>query len=323
MVDHDSLYHRLFRHRALVEPLIRDFLPEAMAAGVDLAGLTPMPAKSHGEDGQRREADIVWRLPLVDGRAAYLALQIEFQSRSDPWMAVRCLSYAGLLWERIIAEQGLSATDPLPPVLVTVLYNGPRPWRAPTEIAPLVGLPNASSLWPWQPRLRYHVIDINRLPRDDLAPMDTAFALLARLEQEQGRAELAGLIGAVRDWLQRHRAEAAHLRRLFTDLIRQGLTLQGVPVTIPEDLREIQAMLTNPDQTWEQQWMAKGRAEGHAEGHAEGMAATLILLAEQKFGPLPEERRATIRAADPSTLQTWLARLFATEDLDTLLALDH
>ncbi len=33
MADSDALYHRLFSHPLMVEQLVREFVPEAMAAG--------------------------------------------------------------------------------------------------------------------------------------------------------------------------------------------------------------------------------------------------------------------------------------------------
>ena len=67
MPDHDALYHRLFSHPLLVEQLIRDFVPEAMEAGLLFERMERVNAKGHAEalDGAalRREADVIWRLP--------------------------------------------------------------------------------------------------------------------------------------------------------------------------------------------------------------------------------------------------------------------
>ena len=49
-------------------------------------------------------------------RHDYLYLQIEFQSRSDWWMAVRAQVYQGLLWQQIIDEKRLQARARLPPL---------------------------------------------------------------------------------------------------------------------------------------------------------------------------------------------------------------
>jgi hypothetical protein len=36
MPESDSLYHRLFLHPRMVEEIVREFVPEALASGLDL-----------------------------------------------------------------------------------------------------------------------------------------------------------------------------------------------------------------------------------------------------------------------------------------------
>ena len=128
MADSDTLYHRLFSHPLMVEQLVRDFVPEAMAAGLDFSRMQRVNAKFHGRRGRRREGDVIWRLPTGDGVDIYLYLLFEFQSQSDWWMAVRTQVYEGLLWQHIVAEKKLKTGDRLPPVLLLTLYNGEQRW---------------------------------------------------------------------------------------------------------------------------------------------------------------------------------------------------
>jgi hypothetical protein len=169
MADHDSLYHRLFSHPMMVEQLVREFVPEAMALGLDFAKMQRVNAKFHGRRGRRREGDVVWRLATQAGVDIYLYLLVEFQSQSDWWMAVRTQVYEGLLWQHVIAEKSLTAGDKLPPVLMLVLFNGEPRWTAPTQLADLIALPADSPLWPWQPQIRYHLLDMGAFPGSDLA----------------------------------------------------------------------------------------------------------------------------------------------------------
>lgn len=62
---------------------------------------------------------------------------IEFQSKVDPWMAVRMMSYVGLLYQDLIKAKQMLAQRKLPPVLPIVLYNSDAPWTAATDIAEL------------------------------------------------------------------------------------------------------------------------------------------------------------------------------------------
>ena len=65
-------------------------------------------------------------------------LLVEFQSDVDRSMAVRILTYTGLLHQRLIDESVLREHGALPPVLPIVVYNGRGPWTAPTEVANLL-----------------------------------------------------------------------------------------------------------------------------------------------------------------------------------------
>ena len=59
-----------------------------------------------------------------------------------------------------------------------VVYNGDPRWA----MHELVGLPENTPLWRYQPEMRYHVVDESAFSEDDLAARDTLAALLFRLE---------------------------------------------------------------------------------------------------------------------------------------------
>ncbi|MEO5374128.1 MAG: Rpn family recombination-promoting nuclease/putative transposase, partial [Alphaproteobacteria bacterium] len=198
----DSLYHRLFSHPIMVEQLVREFVPEAMAAGLVFSRMQRVNAKFHGRRGRRREGDVIWRIPTRGGDDVYLYILFEFQSTVDWWMPVRTQVYEGLLWQHVIAEKKLKAGDRLPPVLMLLLYNGEPRWSAPTDIGDLIALPTDSPLWPLQPRVRYHLLDMGAMPDDDLASRDSLAALLFRLEQHHEPDELANLIDEVVGWFR-------------------------------------------------------------------------------------------------------------------------
>jgi Putative transposase, YhgA-like len=82
-------------------------------------------------------------------------------------MALRALVYARLLWQHLAAEKRLLPDGRLPPVLPVVLYNGDRRWAAPLALNELVGLPENSPLWRWQPQMRYHMVDEGAFGDDD------------------------------------------------------------------------------------------------------------------------------------------------------------
>ena len=169
----------------MVEGLVREFAPRDVAGGLDFCRLQRVNAKFHPgrRSARRREADVIWRLPMREGRGVHLYLLIEFQSKSDHWMAIRTGVYQGLLWQQVIVEQRLQAGARVPPLLLLVLYNGERRWKAAGETGDLIALSSDSSLWCWQPQSRYCLLDIGSFPKDELARSPSLVALLFRIEQ--------------------------------------------------------------------------------------------------------------------------------------------
>lgn len=67
-----------------------------------------------------------------------MLLLLEFQSREDPWMAVRILVCTALLWQNLIKTGAVSEKEGLPPVFPIVIYNRSKPWNAAQDVADLL-----------------------------------------------------------------------------------------------------------------------------------------------------------------------------------------
>ena len=87
-----------------------------------------------------------------------LYLLIEFQSSIDRFMAVRIANYLTLLYQDLIEQKQLTATDRLPPVLSIVLYNGEARWDGACELTDLIE-PVPGGLGAYRPQLRYLLLD--------------------------------------------------------------------------------------------------------------------------------------------------------------------
>ncbi|NYZ13297.1 hypothetical protein HL658_12110 [Azospirillum sp. RWY-5-1] len=361
MTDADSLYHRLFSLPVMVEELVKIFVPLPLQAGFGFDGMERVNAKHHAaRSGLRRESDVIWRLRSSTGADLFLYLMLEFQSRPDRWMALRATVYQGLLWQQIIAERGLKAGDRLPPVLMVVLHNGETRWNAPTELAELIGLPDHSPLWLWQPQGRYHLLDMGSFDRDILSGFDSPAALLVRLEQgHDDPAAMELLVEQAIAWFQRH-PDCAPLRALFSELMMQAIRDFGSS-TAASDMTEVRTMLATQAQRWMEKWKsqglaegraegiaegraegrAKGRAEGRAEGRVEGIAEgrvegtiegrsqgrmegkieAIIAAIDTRFGASSSTIDARVRATAPDELDNLLRRVLTAESLDAALDL--
>jgi hypothetical protein len=312
MRDHDSLYHRLFTNPRMVAELLREFVPGPWLNNLDLDAMTRENANLQAETGERRDGDMIWRIPGRDGGDTYLVLLLEFQSASDRWMALRMLVYAGLLWQHLLKQGRLPPDGKLPPILPVVLYNGDPRWAAPLALHDLVGLPEDSPLWPWQPAMRYQIVDEGAFADDDLARREALVALLFRLENSPDPEQLVTLVDAVLAWFRRHQG--------FEDTMAVFAGLLGAllapGVRVPEELSEVRNMLATRAETWKRQWLQ----EGELKGRLEGGAALLVRQLESRFGVLPDWARDRIAAADSAALETWGLRLLKAESLDDVLA---
>ena len=321
MPDHDALYHRLFSHPGMVAQLLREFVAEPWLADLDLESMERINAKFHAEDSERRDGDVIWRIPLTRGGDAYLLLMLEFQSTPDRWMALRVMVYAGLLWQHIIKEKRLTPDGRLPPVFPVVVYNGDPRWTVPVSLRDLIGLPAGSALWRWQPEMRYHVLDEGAFSEVDLAGRDTLAALLFRLENSTTPEQTVVLVDAVIDWFRRHAGFEA-LMPLFATLAGRVVEMaEGAApgVRVSENLLEVRTMLATRAAEWKQQWRSEGRQEGRQEGRKEGEVLLLTRQLERRFGTLPDIAREKIAAADTELLEEWSLRVLDAKGIDDVL----
>jgi hypothetical protein len=302
----------------MVEAIVRQFTPEALASDLDFSGLELVNPKFHTRrhSSRRRESDVIWRLPTQEGTDIYLYLLFEFQSQSDWWMAVRTQVYQGLLWQQIIAEKKLQPGARLPPLMLLVLYNGKCRWAAPLETGELIAIAPDSELWPWQPRVRYYLLDMGALHPDDLVRRTTLATLLCRLEQQPESPDLEELLDEVMSWFDRHR-DMGELKHLFAELIR-GIFPDEKRVPLPDPLQEIKMIRSNlltlvPD--WKKKFRAEGLAEGKVEGKVEGKAESLVYILVERFGALSPPLRERISKAELPALETWLKRAITAPDV--------
>lgn len=243
---------------------------------------------------RRRQPDMVAR--LTDGRLYHL----ELQAVSDARMPWRMLDYYGL-----IAERHGGA-----PVLQQVLFVGAgRP-----AMAARIGHPCLE--------FSYDLLDIRTL---DPAPLlastaieDVLLALLCRCDNIRERVRVV-LDRAVR--LDDARRD---------DTVVRLLVLGGLRRATAEVMEEAKAMgiqidiRSNPflSEVFEKglaQGVAQGVVQGVAEGLQEGRAAMLVEVLEARFGPLTEEVRRRIEAADNATLVGWGRRAATAPTLEEVI----
>jgi hypothetical protein len=122
------------------------------------------------DDLRDRADDVVWKVSWGDDWL-YVYILLEFQSTVDPWMAVRIMTYVGLLYQDLIKEKSFNAGKTLPPILPVVLYNGDPEWKAATNVEQLIQkIPGGLSKY--CPDLPYLLLSEREYSDDDLKDLN-------------------------------------------------------------------------------------------------------------------------------------------------------
>ena len=309
--DDDALYRRLFSDPRVVAQLLRGFVDEPALADLDLDAMEPVPTKFHARTGERREGDMAWRIPRRDGGDAYLALLLEFQSRSDQYMALRMLTYSALLLQQLIDERRIVAGGKLPPVLPVVLFNGGTPWRAPLALRDLIALPEASPLWRYQPEMAYYLVSTRSFSDAELDARDSLPALYFRLEAPAEPGQKVPVVDALLAWMDRHPGFSG-LRAIFRDLLATLINTIDPDLRVPDELLEVRNMLAEHAEQWKLNLISEGRQEGRQEGEA----TMLLRQLERRFGALPSSVKERVQSANTAVLEEWGMRILDAESLD-------
>lgn len=320
--DHDSAYKRLFQHPRMVEDLLRSIIPEAWVNELDFNEIQDTANSLIGDRLQRREGDLIFRIPWKNGQPLYLCLLLEFQSKVAPWMAVRALQYVALVYDALIRLGQVE--DKLPPVLSIVLYNGADPWDAAMDLHSLIALPPGSILWPYQPQLRFRLLDEQHTSPNKLQLPEGLTALVLQSEQSRQPNDFLSLVSKLASYFQNEEDQALwhdFLTWWYQVLSRaRKITLPE----LPEHPKEAQRMLEEQARKWfeeiDRRTLEMGVQQGLQQGLQKGVQQGLELARNQekprlqhlllkilklRFGDVVQEFEAAISNASVEQLGAW------------------
>lgn len=332
MADHDGGYKSLFSNQRMVEDLLRGFVDEPWVERLDFSTLEPCEGSYVAEDYRRFEQDMVWRVrwrsfeDRESGSAPWLFvyLLLEFQSRSERFMALRMLTYVSLFYQDLLKRRELTPSGKLPPILPLVLYNGPTRWSAPREVGDLIEeIPGG--LTAYRPSLRYLLLDEGEHTGVGRAGSGNLAAALFRLEHSRDLREVEQIIETLAELLDPRQDQA--LRRAFGTWLTEILAKARFPAgehletrSLEESRDMLKERVVEWTREWERQGLEKGLQEGMRKGmrrgRREGEQRMLVRLLERKFGALDAEARRRIEAAGDEELLAWSEKLLSAERLE-------
>ena len=320
MQDHDTHYKALFSHKEMVRDLLQGFAQGEWLKQADLNSLEQVNndfVSEHYKPMQRHE-DMIWRLKIGE-HWVYLYMMLEFPSQPDRWMALRMLSYAALLWERLVKLNELAPNNLLPPILPIVLYNGEKPWDAPLELYQLY-FPAPQELQQYQPRMRYWLLEERMLiEQAECIGVRNLAAAIFRLEFSSEPSDVRNVLLELNSWMQK--GSSASLRRSMLRFAWKWFN-RHAPGYDFDDLGHPDGdltMLAERFEQWKTNIHQSGLHEGLQKGLQKGQAHSLCLLMEARFGSLSLEHRQRIEQADDQTLNIWMIRVLNAQTAEEVL----
>ncbi len=314
MAEHDNAYKFLFSHARMVEDLLKGFVREQWVGQLDFATLEKVNGSYVSDDLRGREDDVIWRVRWGE-EWLYVYLLLEFQSSVDQWMAVRIMTYVGLLYQDLVRTGQIDSAAKLPPVLPVVLYNGEASWNAATDIGLLVqDIPGG--LGRYRPRLRYLLLAERDFRDEDLESLNNLVAALFRLENSRNPEQLLQVVTSLLQWLGEPGQDS--LRRAFTVwfgrvLFPAHFAEENQPAI--EELHEVKTMLAERVKEWNRQSMEKGMQKGLQQGLRQGARQILVRQLETKFGTIPNEIAHRLEQADEEQIMQWSERILTADSL--------
>ncbi|MCV6588513.1 MAG: Rpn family recombination-promoting nuclease/putative transposase [Marinobacterium sp.] len=311
MASHDNSYKLLFSHPEMVRDLLTGFVKQDWVSQLDFSTLEKVSGSYISDELRDREDDIIWRVRWGDDWL-YVYLLLEFQSSIDRYMAVRIMTYVGLLYQDLIRQRRFTPAGKLPPILPMVLYNGEQRWNAAQNISQLIeAVPGG--LQHYCPQLSYLLLDEGELINQPAWSDETRnlAGALFRLEHNRDEQDMLNVLGTLVEWLQA--PQQTGLRRAFTVWIRRVL----LPHRAPElelgnfhklqELHEVHTMLSERIKRWPERWEEKGMAKGMEQGLIRGRQ---------------EGRQAGIQEAQHQTALKLIAMGLSDEQIATATGLE-
>lgn len=155
---HDSFFKTLLARPEVVTDFLSNYLPPEVAEQLDLSAPELMKDSFVDPELQPHLSDLLYRVSLRSGGAAYIGILFEHKSAPDAWVGYQLYRYKARIWEPMVQQQ----LPKLPPIFPLVVYHGRRRWRVPRNFGGLIEWQGAEALRKYVPEFEYHLVDLSR-----------------------------------------------------------------------------------------------------------------------------------------------------------------
>lgn len=317
MFSDDAAYKQLFSVPEMVRDLLRACVPDPWVQSLDFATLEKVaPEFITHKRGLRRISDLIWRVQAEGGLAGLYVL-MEFQTQVQFHMPVRIMQYVSLLHQDLMAGQPTPHHGLLPPILPLVIYNGERPWQAPTDMAELVR-PMPSSLSAFDPRLRFWLIDESQRPQ--LRSDDNLFVAMMDVVHAQDAEKFENAFDHMQELLQNNqKCSEVVMNWLGWMLSKRGTVLAQAWVHMIERKGQM-GYYKWGIQKWFDHQMQQGLERGIEQGIGQGQGLLLQKQLSKRFGALPHALLQKINEGTAPQIEVWGERVLYAATLEEVFA---
>jgi hypothetical protein len=299
----------------MMQSLIQAFVPESWAKELDFSSLRKVNVKHVTDDLRTRENDLIWAIEFR-GQLVYIICLIEFQSTIDHFMAVRVLTYTGLIYQDLLKQKktNLLVRKKLPPIFPIVYYNGENIWSAPKALKDCQSMAIPEGLKKYQPNIEYMLLDVGRINLEAYTLLKGNLVLpLLALENASNPIELSEhykkLIALVRG------KEFDALRRDLLIYIKRVMKVQDrFPQIDFDKLSEGNEMLSERMDKWEQNWLQQGMQQGIQHERL----SLLLKLIEKKLGTVSSVMCQQLENANEEELRILIDKILDEQPIEEI-----
>ena len=320
---HNALFSAAFSRLHHARGLLRALLPEPLARRINWPTLRLESGIMVGdEDLDEQRMDLVFSA-RAGKRKVLIYVLAEHQSKVDPWMALRLLSYLLAIWKGYRAQH--PRAKKLPAIIPIVVHHSATGWTAPVAFEEMLDVDAEllAALGPYVPRFRFLLDDLSVQSDAELRARTkmTPGGRVVILSLKHGRDPVAiriqvlspdGRAPGARDVFAAILRYILETSRAELATLRAQLAQQVGPKKAEEMLTTAEKLRREGEARGKAQGKAEGKREGKAEGKREGKAEgkreALLLLLRQRFGRVPAAAVARIERAATAELDVWFVR---------------
>jgi predicted transposase YdaD len=278
----DKLFRSTFSELENATAFFQSYLAADLITSLDWSTLQQQPGSFIDAELTSSESDLLFSVSSQSGEA-FIYILFEHQSREDPWMALRLLSYMVKIWERQRANVVADKQKPfLSPIIPVVLAQSSEPWRTEPRFAALLGQ-GASPVY--TPDFTFELIQLVTLGYEEMRG-SAAGVLSMRALRADALGEL--LHAMVFDEILLLRASENAVERLFRYISSRDIDRNAFRTTL-NSLRN--SSLKEKAMTLAEQWREEGLEEGLEKGRQEGLEhaqRSVIDVLKVRFDRVPD-----------------------------------